>query len=465
MATNREAILTSGAIPTTLFRLAGPMSVGLFAQISFTLADTLFVARLGTDALAALGFAFPVVFVISNITMGLGTATSAVVSQAIGRGDQHLVRRYTTDSLILSLVIVVALSAGGYVTVKPLFAALGARGETLHLVRQYMAITYLGIAFMVIPTISINAIRATGDTVTPSAIMVVAALVNVVLDPIMIYGLFGFPRLEVAGAALASVIGRITSCIAALAFLHFRERMITFQRPRLDEVLRSWRSLLTIGVPASATNIMVPLSNLFVTAIAARAGKEVVAALGAGMRVTAFTSIPVYALSASLVPFVGQNWGAGQYRRARRSKRHSIQFGAVWGGLCFVALWAAAPHIAALFSQEEAVRREIMLYLRIVPLGHALQNSFIFMTSILNSIHRAVISTLLMAVRMFVLYVPLATLGAWWWGGAGLFGGMAAANALAGIMSVNVSGYFVRKPRRQAGTAALVPAQPDVPPE
>ena len=215
-----------------------------------------------------------VVFVISNITMGLGTATSAVVSQAIGRGDQHLVRRYTTDSLILSLVIVVALSAGGYVTVKPLFAALGARGETLHLVRQYMAITYLGIAFMVIPTISINAIRATGDTVTPSAIMVVAALVNVVLDPIMIYGLFGFPRLEVAGAALASVIGRITSCIAALAFLHFRERMITFQRPRLDEVLRSWRSLLTIGVPASATNIMVPLSNLFVTAIAAcREGK------------------------------------------------------------------------------------------------------------------------------------------------------------------------------------------------
>ena len=135
------------------------MSVGLFAQISFTLADTLFVARLGTDALAALGFAFPVVFVISNITMGLGTATSAVVSQAIGRGDQHLVRRYTTDSLILSLVIVVALSAGGYVTVKPLFAALGARGETLHLVRQYMAFTYLGIAFMVIPTISINAIR------------------------------------------------------------------------------------------------------------------------------------------------------------------------------------------------------------------------------------------------------------------------------------------------------------------
>ena len=87
------------------------------------------------------------------------------------------------------------------------------------------------------------------------------------------------------------------------------------------------------------------------------------------------------------------------------------------------------------------------------------------MTSILNSIHRAVISTLLMAVRMFVLYVPLATLGAWWWGGAGLFGGMAAANALAGIMSVIVSGYFVRKPRRQAGTAALVAAQPDVPPE
>jgi putative MATE family efflux protein len=463
MARNREAVLTSGAIPTTLFRLAGPMSIGLFAQISFTLVDTLFVARLGTDALAALGFAFPVVFVISNITNGLGTATSAVVSQAIGRGDQHLVRRYTTDSLILSFLIVVVLSIGGYLTIDPLFTALGARGETLHLVRQYMAITYLGTAFIVIPTISINAIRATGDTVTPSTIMVVAALVNVVLDPIMIYGWFGFPRMEMVGAALATVIGRIMSCIAALVFLHFRERMISFRRPRMNEVLRSWRSILAIGVPASATNIMVPLSNLFVTAIAARAGKEVVAALGAGMRVTAFTSIPVYALSASLVPFVGQNWGARRYRRARHSKRHSIQFGTVWGGLCFVGLWVTAPLIAGIFSQDAQVRREIVLYLRIVPLGHALQNSFIFMTSILNAIQRAMVSTILMAVRMFVLYVPLSVLGAWWWGGAGLFGGMAAANTLSGIMATVVSGYLVRKPRRHAGQAALLAAQTGIP--
>ena len=258
MATNREAILTSGAIPTTLFRLAGPMSVGLFAQISFTLADTLFVARLGTDALAALGFAFPVVFVISNITMGLGTATSAVVSQAIGRGDQHLVRRYTTDSLILSLVIVVALSAGGYVTVKPLFAALGARGETLHLVRQYMAITYLGIAFMVIPTISINAIRATGDTVTPSAIMVVAALVNVVLDPIMIYGLFGFPRLEVAGAALASAIMAFPLMVRPIRLaieaidIEVDEVARTFGAGRLTRFLRLTVPLATPGLIAGA---------------------------------------------------------------------------------------------------------------------------------------------------------------------------------------------------------------------
>lgn len=465
MARNREAVLTSGAIPTTLFRLAGPMSVGLFAQISFTLVDTLFVARLGTDALAALGFAFPVVFVISHITNGLGTATSAVVSQAIGRGDQHLVRRYTTDSLILSSLIVIVLSIGGYLTIDPLFTALGARGETLHLVRQYMAITYLGTAFIVIPTISINAIRATGDTVTPSTIMVVAALVNVVLDPIMIYGWFGFPRMEMVGAALATVIGRIMSCIAALVFLHFRERMISFRRPRVNEMLRSWRSILAIGVPASATNIMVPLSNLFVTAIAARAGKEVVAALGAGMRVSAFTSIPVYALSASLVPFVGQNWGARRHLRVCQSKRHSIQFGTVWGGLCFAALWVTAPLIAGIFSQDPQVQREIVLYLRIVPLGHAFQSSFIFMTSILNAIHRAMVSTILMAIRMFLLYVPLSVLGAWWWGGTGLFGAMAAANTLSGILSVVVSGFFVRKPRRHAGQEALLAAQTGIPPE
>ena len=465
MARNREATLTTGPIPATLFRLAAPMSVGLFALISFSLADTLFVAKLGTDALAALGFTFPVVFVINSITMGLGTGTSAVVSQAIGRGDQHLVRRYTTDSLILSVVVVVIVSVGGYLTIDPLFTALGAQGEILRLVRQYMSITYLGIAFVVIPMIGNNAIRATGDTVTPSAIMSVSALVNIILDPIMIYGLFGFPRLEVAGSALASVIGRIMSCIAALAFLHFRERMLAFNRPRLREVLHSWWHILVIGVPASITNIMVPVSNLIVTAIAARLGTEVVAALGAGMRVTAFTSIPVYGLSASLVPFVGQNWGARLYHRARMSKRHSIQFGFLWGALCLVALWVAAPYIATLFSKEAAVKHEMVLYLRIVPLGYTLQNAFIFMSSILNSIHRAVVSTMLMAVRMFALYVPLGLLGAWLLGSPGLFGGMAAANALSGVMSIIVSGYFIRKPPEHQITGSIPAPQPDITPD
>lgn len=465
MHKNREATLTNGTIPATLFKLAAPMSVGLFALISFSLADTFFVAQLGTDALAALGFTFPVVFVINSITMGLGTGTSAVVSQAIGRGDQHLVRRYTTDSLTLSVIVIVVVSIGGYLTIDPVFTALGARGETLRLVREYMSITYLGIAFVVIPIIGNNALRGTGDTVTPSAIMIVAALVNLVVDPILIFGLFGFPRLEVAGAALASVIGRIVACVAALGFLHFRERMLAFARPSFRDILQSWRAILAIGVPASATNIMVPLSNLFITAIAARLGNEVVAALGAGMRVSAFTSIPVFALAASLVPFVGQNWGARKYQRARLGKRHSIQFGFAWGGICLVALWVAAPYIASVFSTEDAVRREILFYLRIVPLGYALQNAFIFMSSILNAIHRAVVSTVLMALRMFALYVPLAMLGAHVLGAPGLFAGMAAGNALAGVISIVVSGYFVRKPVAVAVSKAPPPPQPEIPPD
>ncbi|MFO7974946.1 MAG: MATE family efflux transporter, partial [Candidatus Hydrogenedentota bacterium] len=337
--------------------------------------------------------------------------------------------------------------------------------KKLNLVRQYMSITYLGIAFVVIPMIGNNVLRATGDTVTPSTIMVGSAIINMVLDPILIFGLFGFPRLEVRGAALASVTGRIVSCIAALAFLHFRERMIAFERPRLREVLNSWWQILKIGVPASATNTMVPVSNLIVTAIAARVGNEVVAALGAGMRVMAFTSIPVYALSSSLVAFTGQNWGARHYSRGRLGRRYSIQFGFAWGGLCLGILWLVAPFIAAVFSQEADVEHAIILYLRLVPLGYAFQNSFILMSSILNAIHRAVISTLLMAVRMFMLYVPLGMVGAWLLGAKGLFGGMAAGNALAGFMAIIVSGYFVRKPPGQQPAPTPPVTPPDITPD
>ncbi|HAC63763.1 MAG TPA: MATE family efflux transporter, partial [Cyanothece sp. UBA12306] len=248
--------LTEGEIFRQLFKLTLPMVWGVFSVFAFSLADTYFVAQLGTNELAAISFTFPVVAVLGSVAMGLGTGTSSVIARVIGQGNRQKVQRLTTDSLLLSLVIVIILASGGLATINPLFTALGARQELLPLIGDYMEIWYLGMVFLVVPLVGNNAIRASGNTVIPSLIMTLAAVTNTLLDPLLIFGWGLFPALGIKGAALATTIARAGTLMASLAFLHYREHLLILTLPSLKGMVRSWRSLLSVGLPAAATNLI-----------------------------------------------------------------------------------------------------------------------------------------------------------------------------------------------------------------
>ena len=178
-----KAKLTEGSVGMGLIKLTLPLIWGVFAVIGFSLADTYFVAQLGTRELAAMSFTFPVVTILGSIAMGLGTGTASIIGRAIGEGNHYRVQRLTTDSLMMSLPIVAIFALFGLATISPLFTALGAGAEVLPLVRDYMSIWYIGIICLVVPLVGNSAIRASGNTAVPSLIMIVAAAVNVALDP------------------------------------------------------------------------------------------------------------------------------------------------------------------------------------------------------------------------------------------------------------------------------------------
>ncbi len=167
--------LTEGPIVPTLIKLTLPMILGIVSMVAFNLIDTMFVGRLGDDELAAISFTFPVVMVVGGIAMGLGIGISAVVSKAIGEKNQEKVIRFTTDGLLLALLIVAIFAIIGILTIDPLFTLLGVNDKIMPLVESYMSIWYLGVIFIIVPMAGNNAIRATGDTVTPSIIMITAA--------------------------------------------------------------------------------------------------------------------------------------------------------------------------------------------------------------------------------------------------------------------------------------------------
>ena len=425
--------LTEGPVGSQLLKLTLPMVWGVFAVIAFSLADTYFVAQLGTNELAAMSFTFPVVMILGSVAMGLGVGTSSIIARAIGAGDRYRVQRLTTDSLTLSLMIVGILVGLGLATIDPLFTALGAGPEALPLINDYMRVWYLGMFCLVVPLVGNSAIRASGNTAVPSLIMTVAAAVNILLDPLFIFGWGGFPALGIQGAALATVISRASTLVASLAFLHYRERLLLFSLPGLREVLEGWRSILAVGLPAAATNLIAPISIGLLTSLMASHGPEAVAGFGIASRVEAFALIAPMALSASIGPFVGQNWGAQQCGRVNQALRLSFWFCLAWGGLIAVIVGAIAPSIASWFDSEPAVVASAAAYLSIVPLSYgALGIVFIF-SSTFNALGKPLPSVAITLSRLFLLSVHLAYLGNWLFGVQGVFAAACLSNVAVGL--------------------------------
>jgi putative MATE family efflux protein len=433
MANATKAILTEGPVGRTLARLTWPMVIGHLGMVAFNLVDTFYIGRLGLRELAALSYTFPVVMVVSSLAIGLGIGTAAVVSRAIGEGNQAKVRRLTTDSLVLALFLVGVFIGIGILTIDPVFRLVGATADLLPLISQYMRIWYFGMICVVIPMVGNNAIRATGDTKTPAAIMLVAVLINMVLDPLLIFGIGPFPRLELKGAAISTVLSRAITLVLALWVLGSREKMLTSSFRPLKTVLASWRRILFIGLPSAATRMIVPIGIGIITRIVSAYGAEAVASYGVSSRVEFFALMVVMSLAAVFAPFVGQNWGGGRLDRVRTGMKSSERFSLVYGLGIFALLASAAHPVARAFNRDPDVIAGIELYLRIVPLAYGLQGILILAGAALNALNKPLHSAGLVLAQMIVVYIPLAYLGSRWFGLAGVFGALALVYALGGI--------------------------------
>jgi len=453
----REATLTSGSVGMKLLLMTLPMIPGHFAMVAFNFADRYFISDLGTLPLAAIGFILPVEMVISSVALGLAAGTGSLVSQAIGSGDGDA-QRIATDSLILSVTIVAILSVAGMLTIDPVFKLMGATEDVMPLIRQYMTIWYIGMAFVVVPMVGNNAVRATGDTIFPSVVMIAGAGVNFALDPLLIYGWGPFPRLEMRGAALATVFGRMMTMTAALLVLHYRHRLLSFARPRLAETLRSWVSILNLAGPAAATSVLFPLSMFVVTRIVAGYGEEAVAATGAGWAIQNIAVLPLISLSTVIIAFTGQNWGARKIDRLLTGKTLSFQFAIVWGFLCALVLALAARPLARVFSDKPAVLDNIVIYLWIVPLSLGPGAIPRLVGMMFNGVGRPMISMKINAIYMIGLLIPASWLGSITFG----FPGILLGNVVAGVLAAVFSHFVLRTFLRDAAITRPVEAQPEI---
>ncbi len=438
-----KGALTEGPVGRTLINKAVPMLLGIAAIIFFNIVDTFWVSKLGEKPLAAMSFTFPVTFIVISLAMGMGIGATSVISNAIGHGDAIRVRRLTTDSLFLANVLVLILAVIGLLTQGPLFRLLGAEDEIVAMITQYMTPWYLGVGFLVIPIVGNSAIRATGDTISPALIMSVVGLVNAVLDPILIFGWGPIPRLELQGAALATVISWVCSFSAGLWVLARREKLIDFRLPRMGEMIRSWREIMSVAAPAAGTNVLTPFAGAVLTRIVASEGIEAVAAWGVAGRIESLALVGIMALSTAMTPFAGQNLGAGLCDRLREAVRFSMKASLVWGFGLTVFLGVTAPYIAAIFSSDPHVTGYVVWFMWIMPVSYTMLGVGLLVSSFYNGAKQPMKAALISVFRLFVFSIPFGLIGSGLGGMVGVFIGVAVGNGCTGLVAMFLVHRFI----------------------
>lgn len=427
--------LVQGRVSHGLLRLAAPVILGITANIGAGLLEAFFLAQVSTVALAAYSFTFPVQGALMSLSLGISIGVSSVLARTVGGGDMEQVRRIASDGLLLVALVMIVMSAIGVMTIDPLFRALGADDTTLPLISAYMTIFYVSFVFMAIPSVGANALRATGDASISGTIMVSGAILQICISPFLIFGLVGLPAMGLEGAAWASLISRLILFAITMAVLHYREHLLTYAGITLSVVLHSWRRIMAVSIPATATNLIGPISTAVVVSLLADFSQETVAGFGIASRIEGLFVIPLFALSASIGPFVGQNWGADRYDRADRAMLLSFQYSLAWGALVAIVLMSFSRQIAGLFDDNMEVIDVASHYLLLVPISYGTWGVLMMASAIFNSLGKPVSSTIMSIIRMFAIYIPLAFIGKAFFGLTGIFIAAAVSNLAMGVIA------------------------------
>jgi len=368
-----ELDLTNGGIIKPLLYLSLPIVVTNLLQTAYNLADTFWLGQYSTEALAAISFAFPMVFLLISLGMGLAVAGSVLVAQHTGANETDQAEYAASQTVTFAFLASAILGAVGYPFVRPFLAFLGASPEVLPGATAYMQVVALGLPFMFGFFVFISLMRGAGDTVTPMLVMFGTVVINVILDPFLINGWslgpLAFPELGIQGAAIATVFSRSLAMLVGLYIMLSGKRGIQINLTDMKPDFRYLRKILRIGVPASIEGTGRALSINALLIVVGLFSTSVVAAFGIGTRVFSVIFLPAIAVARGVETMTGQNIGAQKYDRAQKANYVAAKALFAILGLTGVVIFLVPTPIVAVFTNDQAVLNIGAEFLRFVALS------------------------------------------------------------------------------------------------
>ena len=434
---SRPATYTEGAIRDHVAKLSSVMILGFLAMTVGQLIEIFYIGKVGKAELAAVTFMFPISMSLNALTRGIGIGAATLIAQSMGAGDREQTAMTVTHCYILVLIFTIAVALVGQFGASYLFILLGASDQVLVLATHYAKIWLIGFPMMGLAMVSNGLIRSFGNPTFPGFIMTIAPVVQVIVGPFLIFGWAGLPMLGLEGAAWAFVLGAIAQLLLAAYWYFLRERLFRLSNGRfLASFNKSAVSILQVGIPAAASNMIQPLSMGVVTWLLAGFGTTVVAAFGVASRIESVVGMVVIGISTSVVPLVGQNWGARKFERVHEALNTCYAACLIWGLLAATIMWFGAGYFVNFVNDDPGLVDVAVTFLHIIPFSIGFMGLIVVSTHAFNALRRPMPALFLSVARLLIVYIPLALLGSHFFGYIGVFAATAITNVLVGIVAV-----------------------------
>jgi putative MATE family efflux protein len=401
--------ITRGSIPSAVWRLALPITATMLCQNVFSIVDMIFVGRLGKAAVAGVGVAGVVIGIVHMLAVGITTGCTAMVARAIGAGDRAGAERAAAQGLVMGLGLSALVAGSGVLLAGFVMRLLGAEPEVVEAGSSYLRVMTGGSAVMILAFVFGSALRGAGDARTPLIAVAAANAVNIALDPLLIFGLCGLPRLEVAGSAWATIISRF-GATAALGWLFFVRGHRQFHLRAADMVpdLTTISRILRIGVFGSGQMLIRNISALVVMRIVTPFGTVAVAAYTIGLKLWFMVLMVGIGMGTAAGTLVGQNLGAARPGRAERAGWITAGVYAAFSAVLSVAFFIWAARLVSAFNADPGVVATGASFL------HWIAPPFVFMAlavvlgGAMNGAGDTLVPLVIVAFAVLVVRIPLA---------------------------------------------------------
>lgn len=428
-----------------LITMALPMMASMLVQALYNVVDSIFVSRLSEDALTAVSMAFPMQNLMIGVASGIGVGTNALLSRYLGKKEPEKANEIAMHGIFLIICSCILFLLIGVFLTRPFFLMQGAKGEIVTYGQDYLEIILICSFACFFQIIFERLLQSTGRTIYSMYTQGTGAIINIILDPIMIFGLCGFPKMGIRGAAIATVTGQFVAAVMALIFNRKvnKELHITFRHFRLS--LRKVGQILLIGVPSV---IMIAIGSIMTVCINKILGaftSTAVAVFGAYFKLQSFVFMPIFGLNSGMVPIIAFNYGAKKYDRVMETVKHAVIFAVsiMLFGLVCVQLFP--KQMLLLFDASDNMLGIGIPAMRIISISFIFAGYCIIASSFFQALGNGFYSMMVSFIRQLIFLVPLAYLLS----KTGNINLVWFAWPIAEIASVVVSTIFINKVRKE----------------